>query len=177
MTALRDRTRESRVHWPPVGGALSAANRAIREDFELALGRQEAARLTRRPLLVIDVILNEMEEMHLAGLRRVPDAFVARLDHVGGDVSGEALGIRAEMSISSALDRLFRAQERFLQTAPRIRLDVDGAHATSPPMVCGPSWALECSAPVSSDEDHHPAALADVGRRRDGGRSRLRWRG
>lgn len=80
--------------------------------------RQEAAarRRAEQPIRVIDVLLEELEELHLAGRKRVPDSFDLRLEKLNGTVPGELRQeLRSRITIVHLMDRLYEMQDALLQ--------------------------------------------------------------
>lgn len=94
---------------------LHETNQQIRD--QLRRQRQQLAQRARqvRPIRVIDAIIADLEELNLAGRKRVPDGFDERLDALRA-VCPEAAGreLRSRITIVHLMDQLYEIQELLL---------------------------------------------------------------
>lgn len=80
------------------------------------LQRQRAARQRMlRPLRAVDGLLAELEELNLAGRKRVPESFEPLLTAVIELLPAElGIELRSRITIAHLMDRLYEVQEHLL---------------------------------------------------------------
>ena len=108
---------------------LQHTNDQIITDVRRRRHQDAARRRAVRPIRVIDELLEELEELHLAGRKRVPDSFEARLEGLNAAVPPELRReLRSRITIVHLMDRLYEMQDTLLQRKAGAPLD-DGADA------------------------------------------------
>ncbi|HEY0491922.1 MAG TPA: hypothetical protein VGD57_00450 [Candidatus Dormibacteraeota bacterium] len=112
-------------------GLLAQTNATIRE----AERRQREARnresQIRRPVRLIDQLLQELEELNLKGMKRVPMAYEPRLDEIVSLVAStpavvDQLGnVKVKVAIPKLMDALYAIEEAVFveRTGPTIEPD------------------------------------------------------
>lgn len=111
-------------------GSLAQANaeiRAAQRQYEVLKGEQRG-RL--RPIVSIDTLISDLEDLNLKSLDRVPLSFehrLARLRLILGDAGvhpARLAGLRTRIRIDTLMDELFAVQEWLLsRIAPLIPVD------------------------------------------------------
>lgn len=97
-------------------GMLAQTNVEIREAERRHRVRKEEGDRLRRPIALIDVMLQELEELNLRGMKRVPLSYEERLRGliiiVGGLAAcGPALeNLKVKIGIPKLMDALFTVQ-------------------------------------------------------------------
>ena len=95
---------------------LYQANDAIRRDLEEAVSRRLARLREREPFAYLDWVINELEEFHIRGWKRVPKSFTPRLLAISEMQSdGITVPERWPALIRDAIDRCFNIQEQLLR--------------------------------------------------------------
>jgi hypothetical protein len=95
--------------------ALQAANAEIRRRMQTEQRRREQRRLAELPVRTIDALLAELEELHLAGRKRVPETFDARLESLNSTLPEDCRSpLRSRITIAHLMDRLYAIQDRLL---------------------------------------------------------------
>jgi hypothetical protein len=95
---------------------LAQTNVEIREAERRYRARKEADDRLRRPIVVIDRMLQELEELNLRGYKRVPLAYEERLHSLvtmvaGVSNCGAALeNLKVKIGIPKLMDALFAVQ-------------------------------------------------------------------
>jgi len=108
---------------------LQHTNDQIITDVRRRRHEDAARRRAERPIRVIDELLAELEELHLAGRKRVPDSFEGRLDELNASLPAELRReLRSRITIVHLMDRLYEMQDALLQRKAGALLDeaVDG---------------------------------------------------
>jgi len=114
-------------------GLLAQTNAYIRDaerrhrDFK---ARQDEV---RRPIQLIDRLLQELEEMNLKGMKRVPVSYEPRLDEILDlvgplpAVPDQLANIKVKVGISKLMDALFSVEEALFteRNGPSIDPDAD----------------------------------------------------
>ena len=96
---------------------LEITNRQIVDSVRDQRMRAADRQRLLRPIHAVDALIADLEELHLAGRKRVPDAFLPRLrDLVATVPGGEAVEVRARVTIVHLMDQLYELQEGLLQT-------------------------------------------------------------
>lgn len=115
-----------------VSGFLSQACLEIREAEEEHQSQQARQRLYRRPIEVIDSLINSLEELNLKRISRVPLSYEPRLLQLRGMIAGSGVSaqqlddLRTRVRIGKLMDSLYAVQEvLFAQTRPDIPRESD----------------------------------------------------
>ncbi|HET9848926.1 MAG TPA: hypothetical protein VFR68_10275 [Candidatus Dormibacteraeota bacterium] len=98
-------------------GLLAQTNAHIREAE--ARHRDQKARqdVVRRPIQLIDRLLQELEEMNLKGMKRVPVSYEPRLEEIlvlvgpMPSMAEQLANIKVKVGISKLMDALFAVEE------------------------------------------------------------------
>lgn len=111
--------------------ALLATNQQIVDSLRTQAHRHALRHRERHPLRAIDALIADLEEMHLAGRKRVPDTLDGRLAAVAAVVpEGHRAELRTRITIAHLMDRLYEAQEALLHQ--RGLLDVEDDDGSRP---------------------------------------------
>jgi hypothetical protein len=96
---------------------------SVRSQWRKRLDRRRAL----RPIHAIDALLAELEELHLAGRKRVPDSYAARLTALNAILPPELRQeLRSRITIVHLMDRLYEMQDSLLQAKAAADLeDID----------------------------------------------------
>jgi hypothetical protein len=95
--------------------ALEAANAEIRRRMQTEQQRREQRRLAELPVRTIDALLAELEELHLAGRKRVPETFDTRLERLNTTLPEDCRSqLRSRITIVHLMDRLYAIQDCLL---------------------------------------------------------------
>jgi hypothetical protein len=98
-------------------GLLAQTNATIRDAERLHRELQARRDQLRRPVAVIDRILQDLEELNVRGHKRVPLAFEPRLQQLLGllrstpSVAAQLDNLKAKIGIAKLMDALFAIQE------------------------------------------------------------------
>jgi len=121
----------------PVTGLLAQTNATIRE----AERRQREARAResqmRRPVRLIDGLLQELEELNLKGMKRVPMAYEPRLEEIVSLVAptvggGEYLAnVKVKVAIPKLMDALYAIEEAVFTERLGPPIDREAEHFSS----------------------------------------------
>lgn len=93
---------------------LNNANREIRDREELANQLRERAWLAQRPMVLVDRMVTELEELHLQNMRDVPDWCRAELAALSDALPARVRPLYWPSRIRDAIDTCFEIQERLL---------------------------------------------------------------
>jgi len=87
---------------------------------------REERRRAALPVRTIDAMLAELEELHLAGRKRVPETYERRLDTLLASLPPDCrLQLRSRITIVHLMDRLYAIQDRLLsRRAGRVEAEV-----------------------------------------------------
>jgi len=102
-------------------GLLAQTNTEIRSAEDVHRRRLADDAFLRRPIVLIDRLLQDLEELNLRGVKRVPASFEERLDELARTVDGraEVAGIRAtlrvKIGVGKLMDALFALQDVLLR--------------------------------------------------------------
>lgn len=114
-------------------GFLAQASAEIRAAQDAHQSRKVEQQQLRRPIAIIDDMLNTLEEMNLKGVSRVPLAYEPRLLQLRAilrrtAVTSEQLdGLRTRVRIVKLMDSLYTVQEvLFGEMRPDIPREPDG---------------------------------------------------
>ena len=106
---------------------LQTTNDQIITDARRRRLEEAARRRAERPIRVIDELLAELEELHLAGRKRVPDSFDARLVALNSELPEDLRReLRSRITIVHLMDRLYEIQDGLLQRKTGFAVDDDG---------------------------------------------------
>lgn len=92
---------------------LDTVNREI-IDARLRGGGREPERRRHRLIHAIDAVMADLEEFHLAGRKRLPRTYEARLGNVATLLSAADLDVPRQMTIARVMDVLYRIQGTLL---------------------------------------------------------------
>jgi hypothetical protein len=99
--------------------ALQAANAEIRRRIRHEQRRREQRRLALLPIRSIDALLAELEELHLAGRKRVPESFDQRLEALNATLPEDCRAeLRSRITIAHLMDRLYAIQDQLFRRLP-----------------------------------------------------------
>jgi hypothetical protein len=114
-------------------GLLAQTNAYIRDAERQHRDSKARQNEVRRPIQLIDRLLQELEEMNLKGMKRVPVSYEPRLDEIlrlvgpMPSVAEDLANIKVKVGISKLMDALFAVEEALFteRRGPSIDLDVD----------------------------------------------------
>lgn len=100
-------------------GLLAQTNATIREAERRAMETRSHREEQRRPILMIDRLLQDLEELNLRGFKRVPLAFEPRLaslaallrDAPSTTVAAASENLKVKIGIGRLMDALFTIEE------------------------------------------------------------------
>ena len=98
-------------------GLLAQTNAYIRDAEQQHRNLKARQDQVRRPIQLIDRLLQELEEMNLKGMKRVPTSYDARLDEILTLVSpitampDQVANIKVKVGIAKLMDALFAVEE------------------------------------------------------------------
>lgn len=100
-------------------GLLAQTNATIREAERRALEVKSHRDVQRRPIVMIDRLLQDLEELNLRGFKRVPLAFEPRLTSLAGvlrgtpstTVTASLENLKVKIGIGRLMDALFTIEE------------------------------------------------------------------
>ncbi len=100
-----------------MNGLLAQTNAYIRDAEQQHRDLKARQDKVRRPVQLIDRLLQELEEMNLKGMKRVPTAYESRLEEILILVSpitpmpDQVANIKVKVGISKLMDALFAVEE------------------------------------------------------------------
>ena len=95
--------------------------------------RQEEARTTRdlamRPVRIIDMLISQLEDLHLEGKKRVPESFDSTLATLNSSLPDDLRQeLKSRITIAHLMDRLYDIQDQlFARLVSRDDLDDEAA--------------------------------------------------
>jgi hypothetical protein len=98
-------------------GLLAQTNAYIRSAEQQSRALKARQDRLRRPVQMIDRLLQELEELNLKGFKRVPISYEPRLDEIlalvgpMGSVPEQLANIKVKVGISKLMDALFAVEE------------------------------------------------------------------
>jgi hypothetical protein len=101
----------------PMTGLLAQTNATIREAERRQREARDRESRLRRPVRLIDQLLQELEELNLKGMKRVPMAYEPRLDEIVSLVAptpavADHLGnVKVKVAIPKLMDALYAIEE------------------------------------------------------------------
>ena len=94
---------------------LQTTNDQIISDVRTRCRQDAERRRAERPMRVIDRLIAELEELHLAGRKRVPDSLDARLVALNAELPAELRReLRSRITIVHLMDHLYEIQDGLL---------------------------------------------------------------
>jgi len=94
---------------------LQSTNAEIRRRMRHEEHRRELRRRADLPVRAIDSMLAELEELHLAGRKRVPDTLDDRLERLSDAIPADCRReLRSRITIVHLMDRLYSIQDCLL---------------------------------------------------------------
>lgn len=114
-------------------GLLAQTNAYIRDAERQHRDYKARQNEVRRPIQLIDRLLQELEEMNLKGMKRVPVSYEPRLEEILGlvgpmpSVAEDLANIKVKVGISKLMDALFALEEALFteRRGPSIDADAD----------------------------------------------------
>lgn len=114
-------------------GLLAQTNAYIRDAERRHRDHKARQNELRRPIALIDRLLQELEEMNLKGMKRVPVSYEPRLDEVLAlvgpmpSIADSLANIKVKVGISKLMDALFAVEEALFteRNGPPLELDGD----------------------------------------------------
>jgi len=114
-------------------GLLAQTNAYIRDAERQSRDQKARQDRVRRPIQLIDRLLQELEELNLKGMKRVPISYEPRLEEilvlVGpiGSMPDQLANIKVKVGISKLMDALFAVEEALFseRRGPTIELDAE----------------------------------------------------
>jgi len=100
-----------------MNGLLAQTNAYIRDAEQQHRELKARQDKVRRPVQLIDRLLQELEEMNLKGMKRVPTSYESRLEEILMLVSpitsmpDQVANIKVKVGISKLMDALFAVEE------------------------------------------------------------------
>lgn len=113
-------------------GLLAQTNAHIRESERQYRDLKARQEQLRRPVQLIDRLLQELEELNLKGMKRVPISYEPRLEEilaqVGpiGSIPEQLANIKVKVGISKLMDALFAVEEALFTERHGPLVDPDG---------------------------------------------------
>lgn len=113
-------------------GLLAQTNAHIRESERQYRDLKARQEQLRRPVQLIDRLLQELEELNLKGMKRVPISYEPRLEEilalVGpiGSIPEQLANIKVKVGISKLMDALFAVEEALFTERHGPIVDPDG---------------------------------------------------
>lgn len=99
-------------------GLLAQTNAYIRDAEQRHRDQKARQDQVRRPIQLIDRLLQELEEMNLKGMKRVPTSYEPRLGEILTLVSpiaampDQVANIKVKVGITKLMDALFAVEEK-----------------------------------------------------------------
>jgi hypothetical protein len=94
---------------------LQTTNAEIRRRMQSEQARREERRLAELPIRAVDALLAQLEELHLAGRKRVPETLEDSLRSLNETLPPELrTELRSRITIVHLMDRLYAIQDRLL---------------------------------------------------------------
>jgi hypothetical protein len=112
-------------------GLLAQTNAYIRDAEQHHRAVKARQDRVRRPVQLIDRLLQELEEMNLKGMKRVPTSYELRLEEILGLVSPigsmpQLANIKVKVGIPKLMDALFAVEEALFAERRGPSLEPDG---------------------------------------------------
>jgi hypothetical protein len=119
-------------------GLLAQTNATIRSAEQQHRDQKARQDKVRRPIQLIDRLLQELEEMNLKGMKRVPTSYEPRLEEILVLVTPIAAmpdqlsNIKVKVGISKLMDALFAVEEALFAERRGTPVESDGETFDSP---------------------------------------------
>ncbi|HEY9287821.1 MAG TPA: hypothetical protein VIT43_07345 [Candidatus Dormibacteraeota bacterium] len=119
-------------------GLLAQTNAYIRDAERQYRDRKAHQDQIRRPIGLIDRLLQELEEMNLKGMKRVPVSYEPRLEEILGlvgpmpSVASEMANIKVKVGIGKLMDALFALEEALFTQRHGAPIELDPDPFESP---------------------------------------------
>ena len=119
-------------------GLLAQTNAYIRDAEREYRDRKAHQDQIRRPIALIDRLLQELEEMNLKGMKRVPVAYEPRLEEIlrlvgpMPSLASEMANIKVKVGIAKLMDALFALEEALFTQRHGGPIDIDSEPFDSP---------------------------------------------
>ena len=119
-------------------GLIAQTNASIREAEERHRDLKARQEQVRRPIMLIDRLLQELEEMNLKGMKRVPVAYEPRLEEIlilvgpMPSMSEQLANIKVKVGIAKLMDALFAVEEALFTERHGPSIDVEATAYDSP---------------------------------------------
>ena len=114
-------------------GLLAQTNAYIRDAERQHRDQKAREDQVRRPIQLIDRLLQELEELNLKGMKRVPTSYEPRLDEILGlvrpigSMPDQLANIKVKVGITKLMDALFAVEEALFmeRRGPAIELETE----------------------------------------------------
>jgi hypothetical protein len=114
-------------------GLLAQTNANIRDAERQSRDQKARQDQVRRPIQLIDRLLQELEELNLKGAKRVPISYETRLEEILvlispiGSMPDQLANIKVKVGISKLMDALFAVEEALFteRRGPAIELETE----------------------------------------------------
>ena len=119
-------------------GLLAQTNAYIRDAERRHRDRKAHQDQIRRPIALIDRLLQELEEMNLKGMKRVPVAYEPRLEEILSlvgpmpSLASDMANIKVKVGIAKLMDALFTLEEALFTERHGAPIDVEAEPFESP---------------------------------------------
>jgi hypothetical protein len=119
-------------------GLLAQTNAYIRNAEQQHRDRKAHQDRVRRPIALIDRLLQELEEMNLKGMKRVPVSYEPRLEEILAlvgpmpELSNDLANIKVKVGIAKLMDALFAVEEALFTERHGPPVDTDSERFESP---------------------------------------------
>jgi hypothetical protein len=119
-------------------GLLAQTNAYIRDAERRHRDRKAHQDQVRRPIALIDRLLEELEEMNLKGMKRVPVSYEPRLEEVlrlvgpMPSLASDLANIKVKVGITKLMDALFAVEEALFTERHGAPIDLDDRPFESP---------------------------------------------
>jgi hypothetical protein len=98
---------------------LQTTNAEIRRRAQAEQRRREQRRRAQLPVRRIDALIAELEDLHLAGRKRVPETFDDRLEALNASLPADCRAeLRSKITIVHLMDRLYTIQACLFRRVP-----------------------------------------------------------
>lgn len=119
-------------------GLLAQTNANIRDAEQQHRERKARQDRIRRPIQLIDRLLEELEELNLKGFKRVPTAYEPRLEEIlrllgpMEPIQDQLANIKVKVGIAKLMDALFAVEEALFTERHGPSLDAEAVAFESP---------------------------------------------
>ena len=119
-------------------GLLAQTNAYIRDAERQHRDRKAHQDQIRRPIALIDRLLQELEEMNLKGMKRVPVSYEPRLEEIlrmvgpMPELASDVANIKVKVGIGKLMDALFSLEEALFTQRHGAPIDIDTDPFESP---------------------------------------------